>query len=919
EELEALNNCEVFNQMRIEFTNFHKDVKRLDTFNYFSGNERHIKELQRRLIGVLLEHNLVEKQVRVKKEESDEEDEEDEEEDEDEEELVVKPTASCNLDQLRGIMMYLVLNSAIVENVKPDSKLAECNPQCVHLLNQLLVPLPQLVTVSLAFGCGLQDQFYELLSCAPHWLGAQFIDSLNETLSHLVSDSQEVLPLLASTLNAVTNALGYKSRGRRFEVRPELLLQAAMRLLQRHLLDNEDRLGLIRSSVGRHRYLGEAMKQLLNVLLQALAALRVPLDLPAYFLIYSLRSPPLDKQEADNLQSQHLLDPKLRVFAGKLMDAVQRLLPQISVDVYMTWYELPSGQPLFSLQTYISNQCEQLLKCLDQHHEALSKHSLGAQLENFAKGALTFEERLDQLSLGELLSFLDEEPHVEQSQLQAALNQLLKRPIAFGNDECVEVMIKYVQLLNMQHANLIMDHLQQALLAKRLELEMEDDEPDYVDYDELYGELLAKVLYPIFKALSNPEQKLQLLEKRDKLQLLDKLSFQLNDELSSTNRVAFFNALTSDELDFPLLQFLDMCYEQPADSWLALAQLGMTHIDFGKLYCSTAIFCAGHALYYLDYTVHQLMQDESLVKHNYSTEFLELLYELPFMLHGRCRYPTLDHVEHVDNGTLLRAVEQLKLAQSNYLSACALGMEKYTDAKNYPMLDRLSQLLLKLQHVEQRLQVRSRRRRRLRHPQTQKRRRLAKKYEDLISKFGIWRISHWKLGYELISTLDKLRANLDSFELPRTAVLDQFMEYYTQNMPRALRLSPGLCKGNRQLITNCSVCFFQISKELSFITLQLLQMASSLEATYLLGATIRHRTDLAVLTEVARSVDNAGCQAAQEGYNFLLKAFMVSFKDVLIKTTPRSDYPLLVKHLLRTPKLMLPENCNLAVDNLKAL
>ncbi|KAH8270983.1 hypothetical protein KR044_008081, partial [Drosophila immigrans] len=656
--------------------------------------------------------------------------------------VLVLPSGNCDVDQLRGIMMYLVLNSANLDGSQQDSKLAQWNPQCVHLLHQLPAPLAQLVTVSLAVDCGLLQQFYELLACAPHWLGAQYIDCLNETLSHLVSGSLDALPLLGGTLSAVSWSLSYRpSAAAGFVARPEHLLQAAMRLLQRQLLDNEERLRRIPSKLGRQRYLGEAMQQLLDVLLQTLAALRSPPpQLPAYFAIYALRASPLQEEQLDQ-------PPKLLLFAGKLMDALQRLLPLVSVDVYMTWHELPSGQLLFSLQTHIGNQCAQLLQQLELQDVALSKHSLRGQLSNFAKAALSFEQRLEQLSLGELLSLLDESQLTTQpQQLLAALNQLLQRPIALGNDECIDSLAKHVQLLGLPQALLMLDYLQQALQAKQLELE-EEDELDYIDYDELFGELLSKLLCPIFKALPTVEQKLQLLVKRDQLQLLDKLSFKLGNE-----RIGFFNGLSYQASEFPWLQFLDLCYEQPAEAWLSLAQLGMTHREFGQLYCHVATACGAHAAQHLDYTLHQLLQDEALLTHNSSSialddDLLLQLYDLPLKL--------------LEAEAPLDGLDQLQLAQRNYLSAIAIGLEKFADAQNYAALGRLGNTLLQLRHVEQRLEQK----------------------QPKLVKLGNWRVSNWKLTFELIATLDKLRGQLANYDPQRCSVLDQLMEYYVQNMP----------------------------------------------------------------------------------------------------------------------------------------
>jgi len=898
EDLQPLNNCEIFNQIRSEFTNYHNQEKKLNTFNFFSGNEVRIKELARRINNVLLEHGLVEQEAHPK----------------DEDKLVTKPTPGCNVDQLRGTMMYLILNSVNIKS-EEDSKLDRWNPQCVHLLNQFPAPLSQLVTVSLALECGMVQQFLEFLACGPHWLTSQYFDCYNDTLSHLVSDRREILPFICGPLSAVTKSICYhKSKLN--------LMPNALRLVQRHLLDTEERLDLIRSKASRHRYLGEAMRALLDVLLEAIQALEVKLQLPDYFPVYALRLMKLEIKEESP-------ENALSAFAAKLMDTVQRLLPQISVDTYMTWQDLPSGRLLFHLQAHICNQSKQLLEliCRDQ---TLKTHSLRSYLVNFADGAQTFDQRLETLTLGELLSFLDGEMgEVSDESILAGLNQLMQRSIAFGSDECIESMTKHVKLLGLSHAHLILDHLLQVVRMSELQMEQgEQEDREDSDLMATYDELLLLVLLPIYKNCSNPQDKLELLHKRDMLQ---DIRFDL--ENSDAQRISFFNTLNYSIESFPLLKFLDLCFEQPKETWLSFAQLGMVHPRFASLYRHIAFQCASHAEHHLVNTMQHLMQDDRLLIRSTTqtqADFLLQLYELPMLL-------IASKNSSLDSSTIAELGVKLQFAQNSYLSSLAAGLAKFTESLNYSALERLMSTLLQLEVIEKRhissswKRFQSKRKRKPGLGRTQLL--MAKKSAALIRKLGWWRAYNWTLTSQLIVSMDKLRGDLRNFEASRIQVLDLTMEYYVKNMPRFLTISGSLQREVDELLQTLEHKHLWKDDQLAvFLTggrpleakecSLLLTQASSLEAVKLLGDAIRHKIDRDVMKELAQAVDlvnTSSSSNALRAYGFLIKCYMQAFNDVLIKPAKSSDYPCLIEHLLQTPKLLMPENLFFAVDNFKTL
>ncbi|XP_064556340.1 uncharacterized protein Glos [Drosophila montana] len=909
-DLRALNNCEVFKQIRVELIDYHTKTKRLNSFIYFSGNEENIRNVAKRVLHVLLEHGLVEQQPQQQPQ-------------------LVKPNPSADLDQLRGTLMYLVLNSAAGRSPKEEQELAQWNPQCVHLLKQLPEPLPQLLTLSVLLLCGLQQQLFEFLACGPHWLTSQYFDCLNNLLGHLVPGKREALPLIGGALSAVGKAICYLAHP------PNLsLVDNALRLLQRNLLNSEERLRSLGSKKKQQRYLGEAMCALLDVLLEILAAVQQPEEpeQPAYFPVYALHSPGSQQEDPPSFSEQ------LREYARKLMDQLQLLLPHISVDTYMAWLELPSGQLLFHLQAHVCNKCLELTKQLERD-DILRTHTLRAQLGNFTDGAQTFEQRLDTLTLGELLGLLDGQldDDDDQQQLRLALDALLRRPICFGSDECVETLAGHIRLLGAEHAQLMLEHLGQVLA-------LDDD-----DFDP-YTELLQHVLLPIYQTRCSSQEKLQLLHRRDQLQLLNRFTFQRDDNHNS-RRIYFYNQLGCSVERFPLDQFLELCWENPAQTWLNLAQLAMTHRRYAKLYFHIAASCLPHALNHVAHTISCLLLDGRLLRESSGGDLLVRLYEQPVLLNGM-RYRQRQLTLNLNLDALPYSAKELHAAQDNYLVACAAGLAKFTETRNYMALERLLKTLLGLEAVEQRIvssthKSHKEQRQRLaqlklaRHKLQQARHKLqlarhrlqlAGGYVKLHVPLSSWRISNWPLASQIILVMDQLRGTLETFELARIAVLDLLVEYHINNMARSVLVSPDLQYRLERLIgSGLQHAHLWKGEQLAALLedpdkkreaseyTMLLRQASTLEAVNLLSGAIRHKLDGAVMQSLAEQVNRLNSPNSQHAYGFLFKCYMLALNRELIGGANASDYPRLIEHILRTPKLRMPENLLAAVGNLKIL
>lgn len=595
--------------------------------------------------------------------------------------------------------------------------------------------------------------------------------------------------MTAGTLKAAGRALMHHN----FADKNEMLVRELGRMLQRHLLDSAERLKELRPTP-RKIYLAKAMNLLLEVILEVLGDPQA-LGKPAYFNTYSGLSP----DHANNPDSKSDLKP----YAKILMDALQRIVEEVSVATFMHWMEMPSPKVLYNYQALICCQSAEVLTAVQPHNE-LGKHAVCAQLQSFGQSAQKFETILADLTIGELLAFLDgDKGAVTEEQILAGLESLLSRSITFGSDECVETMAKHVKLMNVKHAKLILNHLDQVAEARKTLLKikvekMEEDEEaissssDDEEEDE-YASLLRLVLLPIYTQCSI-EDKILLLLYRDVLGITKDFPFEAPDH--QERRIRFFNNLNSHSpaMENELLIF---CYENPDESWLALAKLAMTHSRFANFFWRVALHCPGHSARQMINIADSLLQDDQLLLKRNSLRFLVSVYVNPLILNGLTHVRANTYRVGLRDDALPYTVEELKTSQSDFLDACAEGLAKFSEPLSYPLLRRILRLLIRIAAVEE--EVLASGRRQLRQMRTEggqgpdydETYAQARRYVAMHQNLPKWRQAHFPLIAQLMTTIDALRWNLTNFDRERVDILGMAGRYWRENTDTLFFLQPG--------------------------------------------------------------------------------------------------------------------------------
>ncbi|XP_030369644.1 uncharacterized protein LOC115620518 [Scaptodrosophila lebanonensis] len=900
DDVRALDHNEVFHQLSTEIKDFNQSTKKLKNMRYWSGNEIYIEKLCERVLNVLLEHNLVE-QVKSKV---------------DPDELIAVPKSNASLDNLRGTLVFLILNSDNTYFCELD-ELRRYNPHYVHLM-ELCPPLPLIATVAIAQKCGLEEPLKEFLSCGPYWLTKQYYEICNEAFNY-VESKDKVLERVCGVLDAARGALNsYALRGgpgptdADWEAANTGLLSNVAQLLQRHILASDEQLRQSLRPQARKRYLGKATMRLMQVLLKALDPTQhnQRTKLPVQFFV--LCSP-----HADPSTNLHDKQAMLRKFANQLLNTLQNLLMHVSVDTFMYWQELPSGVLLFTMQEHICNLVHKLLPLLEADEE-LSTHSIKQQLVSvFEGGVKTFEHSLSELPLGDLLALLDGDMgQLDREQSLAAINELFQRPIAFGNEECVETMARNGFLLNISHAERILKHLDEVVRAKQA---VDVDDSDNEEMSSVYDSLLSLVLRPLFKSCKNM-QKIELLIKRDSLQLLSHFNFAGPD--CNSKRILFFN---NANCQIGLSRFLMLCYDQPQATWLSLAQLAMTHKYFDQIYWRLARICKDHAAFYVGHIVSELVTDRRMIHNVNGKKFLLSLYNFLIKVNSirsirqqivrRSFSSRIAYTRRVKTWkmTLYPQIcgynaEKLQAMQKDYLEAFAVGLAKFRDTDDCPSLGALLKILRRTCVADDRVKNES-------ENELMKLRKYLSIYENssnstkeitaarrtyeqaeeyvrIHEELRDWRCTNWAITSQVMLTVDHLRWNLNDFNMLRVRALTSAVLYASENIPNIALMPAGFLRDIDALVRTFRYKSFwtEAASDLMGnlgtkptpqqlnLYVELLIQSSVNEARTLMMSAVRAKCVRPVMCKLSEAVINAGTETAIEAYHFIFKCYADAFQ-----------------------------------------
>ncbi|EDX17028.1 GD16663 [Drosophila simulans] len=815
-----------------------------------TGNDAHIAEICDQVMDLMVKHDLI-----------------------------IQPSKTmdpCALNHLRGLLVYLVLNTA------HDDFLCESqwSANVLHLCNQM-PPIPLILTIAIAIKCCLNEPLEEFLACGPRRLTIKYFESFNEALSHISPDCLKILPLLSAALRAAGRAIVNYI----LPAENKRLLRQIACMEYRHILDSEQRLLTLPSRSTRKIYLAEAMKHLIEVLLYTL---NDPLkrEKPECFAVYSQITVDISDSNSNDPM------PDLRHFARIQLDVLQRIFQLVSVDTFTYWHKMKSKTELYSCQELICRQTAELLKVL-QSDEVLGQHPVCKQMQSFADAAKTLEQRVADMIIGELLAFLDS-GIATHKELLAGLDNLFSRFIAFGNDECLKTMANHLNMLTKNHAQIILSFLGQVVESKMevedegiTEVNQADDEDETSSNDE-YEELIRLVLRPLFMQLS-VKDKMEVLLLRDEQNVTQGFNFKAPDHRE--RRIRFFNQLDYRNR-FPISEFLALCFENAKQTWIDFSHLGVAHSCFSQLFWNIAQYCPKHTAFHISACAKNILVNEQLLQKPYALRFTVDLYGHRQILNG-LHTSARQLCVSLKDGPCPYGEDELRQAQNRFLQACANALAKFIESMNMHSL----QVILKLlQHIclgesnlikrgTSELNALEKEHPKLENGDDAPEGKVAKHYTYLHASLPEWRLKHWKLISNVMKTIDALRWDLATFEQVRVDNLELALSYWQDGLSHLTFLGTEF----RQRILN------QVSKlkhkdfwiiyleedalkdTRSF--LKLLTQSSAPEANELFTKILESSTDCAVMSDLSDAVVKVNSESAFLAFRFLFREYLIAFRS----------------------------------------
>ncbi|EDX17027.1 GD16662 [Drosophila simulans] len=793
-----LDNCQLFVQLKKLFHDYNEKTQCLKNMIYWSGNDEHIAKICDQVTDLLLEHDLI-----------------------------IQPPETmdpCAMNHLRGLLVYLVLNTA------HDDFLCESqwSANVIHLCNQL-PPIPLFLTIAIAIKCCLKEPLEEFLACGPRWLTIKYFESFNEALSHISPDCLKILPLLSAALRAAGRAIVNYN----LPAENKRLLRQIACMENRHILDSKQRLLTLPRPSTRKTYLAEAMKHLIEVLLYTL---NDPLkrEKPECFAVYSQITVDIsDSNSSDPM-------PDLRHFAQILLDVLQRIFQLVSVDTFMYWHEMKSKSVLYS--------CQELI-CIATHKELL------AGLDNLFSRFIAFgnDECLE--TMANHLNMLTKN-HAQI--ILSFLGQVVESKMEV-EDEGISVT----------------------------EVNQADDEDETSSNDE-YEELISLVLRPLFMQLSVKDKMEVLLlrdeqnvtqgfnfkapdHRERRIRFFNQLDYRNRFPISEFLALCFENAKQT-WIDFSHLGVAHSCFSQ---LFWNIAQYCPKHTAFHISACADNILVNEQLLqkpYALRFTLY--LYGHRQILNGLHTSARQLCVSLK---DGPCPYGE-DELRQAQNrflqacaNALAKFIESMNMHSLQVilklLQHICLG-ESNLITRGTSELNALEKEHPKLENGDDAPAVK-----------------VAKHYTYLHASLPEWRLKHWKLISNVMKTIDALRWDLATFEQIRVDNLELALSYWQDGLSHLTFLGTEF---RQRILNQVSKLkhkdFWIIYLEEDALKdtrsfLKLLTQSSAPEANELFTKILESSTDCAVMSDLSDAVVKVNSESAFLAFRFLFREYLIAFRS----------------------------------------
>ncbi|XP_055846943.1 uncharacterized protein LOC129912635 [Episyrphus balteatus] len=583
----AMDYCPEFDAIKSVLDYCNDNVKSLNKVRFRGGNEDVVDEICKRLQDYFLKMEYIDVETK-------------------------KPLPKAN-PIFRKIIMFLLVNTDATYkyNLKDDPGLA-------HVI-EICPLLPKYLLVAIIWELNLDQFFYEALAHCPCWFSFQYYENATDSLKH-IKDPYEVLIKVENMARAIFISIT-KSKAQHINfVDKKIILgklyDFTMNLLRQFYTPDAEKFKTFKKNEF-FTYSGYAINHILEMIIFAFDVyeeknkLKPDFDVEVYDICASLSNQnPTSEAESHSLVKEF----QLKVITA-LLNSLQYNVMLVKIDVFMHWVEVDLNnketlQSVIGVKSFLVG--ERMIANRDFNHD------VAHQLKSIAIRPKTLEEQITDATIGEILGKLSEplERHVKK----AWFDELFKKPVALGNDECLQSIKDNIKLFGLENAMEIVDYID--LEQKVREQSEEEIENEDMEIDSALG--LTQILLAgveIFK----PADIITLINYEVKKFGKDVNRFQA--ERFSERATEFLNKFSN---SFDELGFLCLCFENPQVMWGKMFDVACNSEEHIGIFCSMVKLMRPLSNDYFYPLLNSALRDDRIQQKFFSQLLCSIYFELCF-------------------------------------------------------------------------------------------------------------------------------------------------------------------------------------------------------------------------------------------------------------------------------------------------
>lgn len=590
----SMDYCQEFDAIKSVLDYCNENVRALNKVRFRGGNEDVVEEICKRLQDFFLKMDYIDEQTKLPK--------------------------PKDYPKFRKIIMFLLVNTDATYkyNLKDDPGLA-------HVI-EICPLLPKYLLVAIVWELHLDQFFYEALARCPCWFSFQYFENATDSLKH-IKDPYEVLIKVENLVKSIYTSIT-KSQAEPIQfVDKKIILgklyDYTMNLLRQFYTPDAEKFKTFKKNEF-FTYSGYAINHILEMITFTFDVYEEKNKLKPDFEpagVYDICSSNTNQNQTSEADSHSLIKNfQLKVITA-LLNCLQYNVMLVKIDVFMHWVEVDVNeqetlQSVIGVKSFLVG--ERMLANRDFNHD------VAQQLKSIAIRPKSLEEQITDATIGEILGKLREplERHVKK----AWFDELFKKTISLGNDECLEVIKENIKLIGIENCMEIIDYidLERKVREEQSEQIVDDDDDDDEDMNIDSSSDLTHILLAAVEIFSSSDI-IKLINYEVKR--FDKEVCLFQDERFPERATEFLNKFSN---DFDEQKFLCLCFENPDTMWTKLFDVACNSEEHIGIFCSMVKLMRPLSNDYFHPLLASALGDERIHQKFFSQLLCSIYFELCF-------------------------------------------------------------------------------------------------------------------------------------------------------------------------------------------------------------------------------------------------------------------------------------------------